>query len=63
MIDSIETKFGLIPNQNLCIKIGPTFQPTKLSEAQYLVRKFWKESAVEFKKNKYNYNFSFEKTK
>lgn len=58
--DFIDTKLGVIPNQNYCVKIGETIYDKNLTEAIHRVRKFYINTLAEFKTNKYNPYFFLE---
>lgn len=55
--DYIDTYYGTIPNQNLCIKVGETVYEKDLVSAKYRVRKFFVNTLKEFKLNKYNLRY------
>ena len=52
--DFIDSKYGVIPDQNYCIKIGETLYDTDYTLARMRVRKFFNETRKEFRENKYN---------
>lgn len=52
--DIIDTVVGIVPNQNMCIKIGKSFIPRDIYSGKYNVRNFFNETLKEFKENKYN---------
>lgn len=51
------SRFLTIPKQNLCVKVGETFNPESIGMAKIRCRKFFKESLKEFDKNKYNFQY------
>lgn len=52
-IDRIDSRYGIIYNQNLQIRVGNTFNVNNVHSAQYSVRKFFLQSLEKFADEKY----------